>query len=427
MKIKLNLTFALFCVLALMSGCKKKDNSTSTTPTPTPVTPTNTAIPTVITSTITNITDSTATTGGTVTSEGNSVILQVGVCWDEQPNPTLLRSKTINGAGTGSYISKLTDLKPNTTYYVRAYATNVSGTAYGNEISFKTTTPVVVKTWEYWNNGLSNSTSGLVISFGGDLLTSCSGVLFKDAGASNNWSLLSYGIGYGKSIAKILVKNGDLFALVPYTGIYYSSDAGVNWTLKNTGITDLAITDMVVAGNNLVALNINTSTIFTSNDNGASWSAVPLPTDIASPESITSVGSTLFIYDYSSGHVFSSTDNGQNWTNNFGPPNSSTTSPQIKGSGTKLYACTSSGLYVSSDNSASWTRLTESMGNDPVSRVLIDNANIYINSAGNLYSSTNNGVTWVKLTGSIPSGEEMIKVGNSLFVAGTMVYKYSLD
>ncbi|MCQ2272205.1 MAG: hypothetical protein MJZ72_05400 [Bacteroidales bacterium] len=92
--------------------------------------------PTVITNNVTDITTTTASCGGNVTSDGGSSVTARGVCWSTSHNPTISNSYTSNGTGTGSFTSNLTGLNPNTTYYVRAYATNSIGTAYGNEVSF---------------------------------------------------------------------------------------------------------------------------------------------------------------------------------------------------------------------------------------------------------------------------------------------------
>ena len=95
-------------------------------------------IPTVTTSGITNITPFSATGGGNVLSDGGETVRQRGICWNTTGNPTIGDNKTFDWYGPGSFVSKLTDLKFSTWYYVRAYATNASGTAYGEEISFET-------------------------------------------------------------------------------------------------------------------------------------------------------------------------------------------------------------------------------------------------------------------------------------------------
>lgn len=93
-------------------------------------------VPSLATSSITLITDTTATSGGNISDDGGVAISAKGVCWSTSPNPTTNDFKTTEV--TGSFVSSLKGLIPSTTYYVRAYATNSVGTAYGNQISFTT-------------------------------------------------------------------------------------------------------------------------------------------------------------------------------------------------------------------------------------------------------------------------------------------------
>ena len=105
---------------------------------------TSAMLPTVTTSAVSNITETSATCGGNVTSDGGATVTARGVCWSTSQNPTVSDSHTTDGSGTGAFTSSLTGLFAGITYYVRAYATNSGGTAYGNEISFTTSmsTPV---------------------------------------------------------------------------------------------------------------------------------------------------------------------------------------------------------------------------------------------------------------------------------------------
>lgn len=103
----------------------------------------NTQLPTVTTTNATNVTNTQATTGGNVTNQGSSAVTVKGVCWSTTQNPTTANNKTANGSGTGSYNTDIYPLTANTTYYVRAYATNSSGTAYGNQITFTTNGGIV--------------------------------------------------------------------------------------------------------------------------------------------------------------------------------------------------------------------------------------------------------------------------------------------
>ena len=95
-------------------------------------------VPVVITTAVTDITESSAISGGNVTNGGSSAVTARGVCWSTQPNPTLANDFTIDGNGTGVFVSNLVGLTSNNQYYVRAYATNSLGTAFGNQIDFTT-------------------------------------------------------------------------------------------------------------------------------------------------------------------------------------------------------------------------------------------------------------------------------------------------
>ena len=95
-------------------------------------------LPTVTTTAISEITQITAMGGGEVTEDGNAEVTARGICWSIIENPTIEDDHTADGAGTGSFTSSMTGLTASTTYYVRAYATNSEGTAYGEQVSFTT-------------------------------------------------------------------------------------------------------------------------------------------------------------------------------------------------------------------------------------------------------------------------------------------------
>ncbi len=85
-----------------------------------------------------SIATTTASSGGNVTADDGDAVTARGVCWNTTGTPTTADSKTTNGTGTGVFTSNLTGLTANTTYYVRAYATNGGGSGYGAEVSFTT-------------------------------------------------------------------------------------------------------------------------------------------------------------------------------------------------------------------------------------------------------------------------------------------------
>jgi uncharacterized protein (TIGR02145 family) len=93
-------------------------------------------VPTISTTTVSYVTATSATTGGDVTQDGGPPVTARGVAYGTSSSPTTSGFITNDGTGTGLFTSNLNGLSPNTNYYVRAYATNALGTAYGNELNF---------------------------------------------------------------------------------------------------------------------------------------------------------------------------------------------------------------------------------------------------------------------------------------------------
>ncbi len=95
-------------------------------------------LPIVSTAEITGITQISALCGGIIISDAGATIIERGVCWSTNQTPDIIDDKTIDGSGAGSFTSTLIGLKPDSTYYVRAYATNIHGTGYGSTMSLTT-------------------------------------------------------------------------------------------------------------------------------------------------------------------------------------------------------------------------------------------------------------------------------------------------
>lgn len=116
-------TVVIGLFLVLLSSCDKDDPK---------------AVGVLSTTAASDITQTSAISGGIVTADGGAEITARGICWSTGQSPTTADNKTTNGSGTGSFSSNITGLTPSTTYYVRAYATNSVGTSYGSAISFTT-------------------------------------------------------------------------------------------------------------------------------------------------------------------------------------------------------------------------------------------------------------------------------------------------
>ncbi len=134
------------------------------------------------TSPITSITAMTATSGGNITSDGNATVTESGVCWSTTTNPTIALSTKIAGTtSSGTFYSYLTGLNGSTTYYVRAYATNSVGTAYGLNVSFTTSPPVIatVTTTSLSSILINTAVSGGTITSSGGAPILASGVCWN--------------------------------------------------------------------------------------------------------------------------------------------------------------------------------------------------------------------------------------------------------
>lgn len=119
---KHSLVLSVLIILILVPGCLKDKVS----------------VPKVVSVNVANVTSTTATSGGSIIDAGSSSVTASGVCWSTSETPTINDSKTTDGPGIGKFFTAINGLIPGTTYFLRSYATNSSGTSYGSEESFVT-------------------------------------------------------------------------------------------------------------------------------------------------------------------------------------------------------------------------------------------------------------------------------------------------
>ncbi len=142
------------------------------------------ALPMVTTSEVSDVIQTSATSGGNVIATGFTTITARGVCWGANQNPTIADNKTTEAAGIGTFTSKLANLQMNTTYYLRAYATNAAGTAYGNQVTFKTVLNVIFPT--VTTSSVINITENSAVSGGNVTATGGAEVIVKGICWSTN-------------------------------------------------------------------------------------------------------------------------------------------------------------------------------------------------------------------------------------------------
>lgn len=145
-------------------------------------TTTQISLATITTAAAANIGSTTAVLGGSVTSDGNSAVIERGVCYSSSQNPTTANSKLAIGTGTGAFSNTVSGLTGSTTYYVRAYAVNGKGTAYGAQINFTTAKQIILASLSTTaaTNLTTNSAvvGGNITDDGGDAITE-RGVCYK--------------------------------------------------------------------------------------------------------------------------------------------------------------------------------------------------------------------------------------------------------
>jgi hypothetical protein len=245
-------------------------------------------IPELTTAPVTAITQTTATSGGNVTDDGGAPVTVRGVCWSTNPNPTTSDNFTVDGSGIGSFVSYLTGLTANTTYFMRAYATNSVGTAYGNELSFTTeeiiTTPLVTTAPVTDITQTSATSGGNVIDDGGATVT-VRGVCWStnpNPTTSDYYTNDGSGIGTFVSYLTGLTENTTY-----YLRAYATNSAGTAYGNELSFTTGQTITTPVVNTSAVTDITENSATSGgnVTDDGGATvtvrgvcWSTNPNPT-----------------------------------------------------------------------------------------------------------------------------------------------------
>ncbi|MBK7311279.1 MAG: hypothetical protein IPI93_10980 [Sphingobacteriaceae bacterium] len=334
---------AVFIIILLIgnliiafTGCnKKKDTST---PQQAPI------LPTVSTSTISWINQTTAICGGTVLSEGSSPVTARGVCWDMIPGPTILKGVSNNGSGVGTYTSQIWGLYPGMTCYVRAYATNAGGTTYGAEYSFTTL--------GYWTpvTPVSNS-------------------------------LTAYFLHY---------KNSKLLAVTPFGSVIASIDSGYSWNPSSTGITG-GVSFLSEYGTKLFAGG--NGGFFISNDNGNIWTAKNTGLGTSTLASLAS--GTMGIFAGTTNGIFLTFDSGDTW----GPSGLSSeyvSSLAVNG-GTVFAGTMGNGLFVSINDGATWVPVTNAPTGSYIYQVVLSGSNMIVSCINGNLISTDNGLVGLQL------------------------------
>ncbi|MBU6169550.1 MAG: hypothetical protein KGQ86_10960 [Bacteroidetes bacterium] len=244
------------------------------------------AVPSLTTRELLNITNTTATGGGSITNDGGSSITAKGICWSISPNPTTADSKTTDGTGTATFTSFIIGLSANVTYYVRAYAINSTGTGYGNQQTFTTsstsnTLPVVTSTSVTGLTTVQATFNAEVNSQGGGTVTERGAVWNTSGNPTVNSNRIPSGAGTGVYTATITGLSGGSNY---YVRAYAINNFGISYGVEIPFTTLFGLATLTT--NNVIAQSITASSGGNITDNGGStvtvrgvvWNNTPNPT-----------------------------------------------------------------------------------------------------------------------------------------------------
>ena len=217
------------------------------------------SLPTVTTAPLSSVTSSTVTTGGDVSADGGAPVTAYGICLGISENPTVDADTTVDGTGTGPFLSTITGLANNTTYHVRAYATNIAGTEYGDDLSFTTSAFPAVKTTEITSLTSSSVVTGGDVLFQGDAPVTSRGVCWNTAiNPTTANSKTSNGAGTGPFVSNITgLTAGVTYHIRAYAannlGTSYGADIEFRTLAKpsviTTAISSLTSVSAISGGN----------------------------------------------------------------------------------------------------------------------------------------------------------------------------------
>ncbi len=362
-------------------------------------------LPVVITKNVSAIGEASAVCGGSVSSSSQDSVISRGLCYSLVNNPTTGNQTILGGTGNGGFDCQINGLIANTVYYVKAFATNSAGTAYGNEQTFTT---------------LVHDTAKMVVS--GDL---DSVYAFNAGNGKLLWSSL-----IGSQVLYIAYANNKIFVTSASAKLFCFDMSGFQlWAINTNGQGD----NVGVKNNNLYVSTPQGLYVYEQATGVLKWQF----SDFIDKAAIAFNDNTIFLNTRSSSvHAFDSETGSLKWrvlNNSIGGTN-------IKAVNNKLYFFQNSSLLVLDANNGNllWSKDNITLDNPPPF-VNIVNGSMYYNNGNSLYNPSivardtiNGGLKWRvyndELFSTGPTGNHYPFVQNNIVFIATgrsYIYQYS--
>ncbi len=420
LRMKSQITASILIVLCLFAvSCKKEQQ-----PEPAETTPSSSS-PQVSTSPITGVTDVSAIGGGAVISNGGSEVTESGIVWDTLPGADLSKGSKTVGAGS-NYTCSITGLKSFTRYYVKAYAKNSVGTAFGSEISFLT--------GDVWNIQSIGTTTlpgiNCLKNMGDKIYAGTGNGVYYSPDGGDSWQAIGFS---GKEVLAIGLSESVIFAGLSDHSVYRTENNGQSWVLSIAATAAPMIRDIAVAGDHIFRTEYNG--IFVSSDKGDTWvNANPSPSYALQFSRLMYFSNAIYTPSGSYTSLYKTKNNGLNWqlTTDLNLGVYAQYQPEIDHVGNTLLFGIEKGLYHSEDEGTTWIKYSELPGSQ--SSISAFGQDIfYANHASKDFSISNDGgKTWSGFTNkgiiSLPYGiDDVLICAKSIFVYSSVhkaIYRF---
>jgi photosystem II stability/assembly factor-like uncharacterized protein len=263
------------------------------------------------------------------------------------------------------------------------------------------------QSWSDRNTGLGNMFLNTIATNSDTLLAGTLGSgLFSSTDGGQNWISIKDGFPANANIQSIAVSGTTQFAALFGDGVYRSTGNGVSWSAANNGLTNLFVNAVKTVGSTIFALTERG--VFRSSNNGTNWVSANSGLPQGSMTSLVAIGSSIFVGTELG--IYRSINNGQNWTASTTGLTRRIQSLGLGADGQTLFAGTANaGVFRSTDGGQTWVAVNNQLPTkNLITSFVVARGRLYMGTINGVFVTTDNGASW-----------EQIKTGmEDIFVTG---------